>query len=81
MSKHIDYQNIEQACDVMDKVCACPMLPPRLYEWQKEAWVYIRAYLKESQKHPATTPCCLVEDSRTSEIETTAQGEMRSNIC
>ena len=47
MSQHIE--NIEQACAIMDSVCASPALPSSLYDWQKEAWKYIRDYIKEVQ--------------------------------
>lgn len=60
MSERGSYQNVEQACGVMDSICASPALPPNLYDWQKEAWEYIRAYIKESQKHHTTAPCCSV---------------------
>ena len=54
MGERGGYQNVEQACGVMDSVCASPALPPSLYDWQKEAWEYIRAYIN------TTAPCCSV---------------------
>jgi hypothetical protein len=56
----VEYTNVEQACGVLDSVCASPALPSSLYDWQKDAWVYIRAYITESQKTSANSqsmPC------------------------
>jgi hypothetical protein len=58
MSEPVVYQNVEQACAVLDSVCASPSLPSALYDWQKDAWCFIRAYIKESQKHQPTTQWC-----------------------
>ena len=56
----VEYTNIEQAIGVLDSVCASSVLPHSLYDWQKDAWVYIRAYIMESQKTSADSqsmPC------------------------
>jgi hypothetical protein len=53
MSEPVVYQNVEQACAVLDSICESPSLPSTLYDWQKEAWRFIRAYIKESQKTSA----------------------------
>ena len=56
----VEYTNIEQALGVLDSVCESSVLPHSLYDWQKDAWVYIRAYIMESQKTSAnkqSTPC------------------------
>jgi len=58
MNESVIYTNIEHACCVMDSVCDSPMLPPKLYGWQTEAWKYIRAYIKECHK-PSTNKTCL----------------------
>ena len=54
MTEPVVYTDIEQACCVMDSVCDSPTLPPKLYDWQTEAWKYIRAYIKECQNQHTT---------------------------
>ena len=39
--------DIKSACQIMDSVCASHALPPSLYDWQKDAWKTVKAYLKE----------------------------------
>lgn len=47
-SSHIEYQNVDQAVGVLDSLCVSPTLP--LYDWQKEAWAYIRSYITENKR-------------------------------
>ena len=47
MREPVVYQNVEQACAVLDSICASPSLPSALYDWQKDAWYFICAHIKE----------------------------------
>jgi hypothetical protein len=55
-SSHIEYQNVDQAVGVMDSLCASFLLPPALYDWQKEAWAYIRSYIMKNKRAPFPCP-------------------------
>ena len=64
------YENIDQAMGVLDSVCASPALPSSLYDWQKEAWAYIRAHIKE----PKTKTC-------QNDLEKIALFDMDGTLC
>ena len=46
----VHYSNVDQAIGILDSLCASPALPSKLYDWQKEAWTYVRSYIIENQK-------------------------------
>lgn len=63
MKEPIKYSTIDEALAVMDSVCESPCLPSTLYDWQKEAYAFIKAHIEKIncqhsfQSGPLMTVC------------------------